>query len=429
MGSINERLPSEFSTSFRRLTLIFVTAAASITALDASVVMILVEPIKRDLALSDTQMGLILGLALSLVSALASLPFSRWADVGVRRSVLTVALLVCSVGTVAIGFAQGFWAFLAARIAQGIGVGGGGTPGQSVLADLYPPQKRAGALAVLMVGSTAATTIGTTVAALVAEAYGWRLIFWVLGAPGLLLAVAIRALMVEPARPATGDGESHALPLGAALRNLARRRTFRHVTIGMMLLTFGIMGLFGWAAPYLMRSFDKTLTQVAPIVGIGFGGALVLGNLAGGALGDRLARSDLRWQLWIPVGSSASSVPFLAGYLFLPSYPLAVASGLFALCVMGLYSAPLQAAVLGSVDPRARAISLAVMGLFTSGVGAAGGVFTVGALSDWFAPTLGDGSLRWAIAALLPACLWSSLHFWIASKHYAEEAERPEAAA
>ena len=144
-----------------------------------------------------------------------------------------------------------------------------------------------------------------------------------------------------------------------------------------------------------MRAFDKSLTEVAAVVALLMGGAVLSAMMAGGLIVDRLAKRDLRWHLWLPCLATAASLPFYTLYFLVPDFGFAIASGAVAMFLLGLYSAPLEAAVIGSAHPRARAISLAVMGLAGGTTGGILGPVTVGVVSDWLEPAYGALSLRW----------------------------------
>ncbi len=409
----------------RWYTLFMIAMVAAIAELYGVGIGILAELVKRDLALSDTQVGVVIGMSLAVGSSLSSLPFSRWADVGVRRTVLCVAAFVMAVGSVLAGLAQNAVQFGASLTGVGVGMGGSGTPGRSMIADLYPLSRRATALAVVGFAATAAETAGVALIGYFADTVGWRPVFWTLGGVALVLALAFRVSVPEPRRGVAADGESDALPLRAALQDLRGRRTFRHLVVAFFGLSFSIGGSFTWTAPYLMRAFDKSLTEVAAVVGLLMGGAVLSAMLAGGLIVDRLAKRDLRWHLWLPCLATAASLPFYTLYFLVPDFGFAIASGVVAMFLLGLYSAPLEAAVIGSAHPRARAISLAVMGLAGGTTGGILGPVTVGVVSDWLEPAYGALSLRWAIIALIPFYAWSGVHLWMASRHYRDEADTP----
>lgn len=136
-----------------------------------------------------------------------------------------------------------------------------------------------------------------------------------------------------------------------------------------------------------------------------------------------LHRCQCPVHLWLPSLAIAASLPFYALYFLIPDFGLAITSGAVAMFLLGLDSAPLEAAVIGSAHPRARAISLAILGLAGGTTGGILGPVTVGVVSDWLEPTYGNLSLRWAIVALLPFYAWSGIHFWRGSRHYRNEAD------
>ena len=209
--------------------------------IDRTILSILIEDVKRELGVSDTAMGFLTGIAFAVFYTVAGIPIARWADVGVRRSIIALGLTVWSLMTAASGLVQNFGQLVAARIGVGVGEAAGSPPAHSLIADYFPPERRATALSIYSAGIYVGVLFGYLAGGWVNEFFGWRNAFFVVGLPGLLLALLVRFTVREPSRgqsePPRAPSEPAAVdeapePWQDVFRFLWSLRSFRHLAFG-----------------------------------------------------------------------------------------------------------------------------------------------------------------------------------------------------
>jgi MFS family permease len=389
--------------------------------MDRAILGALTEPIKADLGLSDTQMGLLGGLAFAFFYAIMGIPIARLADRGNRRNILSAAIAVWSAMTAACGLAGSFAQMFLCRVGVGVGEAGGLPPANSMIADFFPPDRRARAMAAVLVGAIVGTLIGMVAGARIGAVYGWHTAFFALGLPGMVFAILVRLTLVEPPRrnvSAEARASGGGLPFRAAIRILARRKTFVHLVVANAIASFANSAAAQWAVPFLMRSFDVEMTRAATAFGLIALTSTAVAMVVGGVLGDLLARRDLRWQLWIPAIGLGAAFPLAIVMYLAPSFPVALALAVPYYVLIGLYAAPLFAAMQGVVESELRALSAAVA-MFAVSIGGLGlGPLAIGALSDQLAGTFGKESLRYALLSLQVLLVWSTVHLTLASRSH-----------
>ena len=280
-----ERVPLR---SWYALGLLFVVYVFNF--IDRSILGILNQPIKEDLGLSDTQMGFLGGVAFAIFYTFVGIPVARLADTSVRRNVVAVSLAIWSGMTVVCGFVLNFWQLLAARIGVAVGEAGGSPPAHSMISDLFPPSRRATALAIYALGIPAGGMLGSLFGGWLNEAFDWRVAFMAVGAPGLLLALLVRFTLREPVRGASEARPVADLPpppVADVFRHLWSRRSFRFMVLGAAFHSFVGYGVGYWIPAFLMRSHGMGTGQIGTwLFWLGFAG--LLGTFLGGYLADRL---------------------------------------------------------------------------------------------------------------------------------------------
>jgi len=380
---------------------------------------ILQESIKADLGLSDSQLGLLTGFAFALFYVSAGLPIARWADKGNRRNIVSLAVFIWSFMTALSGFAQNYFQLFMARIGVGIGEAGGNPPSHSMISDIFPPHRRAGALGFYFTGVNFGIMFGFLLGGWLNEAFGWRVAFLVVGAPGIILAIIARYTLAEPGRGLTENrvvsAESHST--GEVMSLLWSRRSFRHLAIGLGLSAFVVYGVASWTPSFMIRSHGMSTgelgTWLALILGVG--GAI--GVFGGGLLADRLGAVDARWSMWLPALAGIISLPFGA-YVYLAEGPYAA---LVSAIIPGVLSSVFLATTIATthslVGLRMRALASAVLSLIGNLIGLGLGPSSIGILSDLLEPSKGSESLRYAMLYTIPVVqLWAVAHFYLAAK-------------
>ncbi|WP_187334586.1 spinster family MFS transporter [Novosphingopyxis iocasae] len=405
----------------RKITLALLTITYFFSYMDRQILSILIEDIKADLVLTDTQIGIVAGLAFAVFYATLGIPVAWLADRKNRRNIISVALALWSGATALCGFANNFVHLLLARIGVGIGEAGSSPPSHSMIADLYGPKKRAGALAIYSLGVTLGAAMGTILGGTIAHFYGWRMAFFVIGLPGILLAIAVRLFAVEPPRGMSDAAQTVADDSSPSLwdgfRALWQNRAARHLVAGVTITSMIGYALTSWGPAYYIRSFgfDKLeiALYIAPILAV----AGVAGTVGGGKLADRLAeRHGLHSQsMMIAVGKTAA-LPFLFALYLLQDAWWAMASYFIALLFQSCYLGPTFALIQGLAPLKMRAVWAAITLLVINLIGLGAGPTAIGILSDVYRGAFGEESLRYALltgAAFTPWAVW---HYWRAGK-------------
>lgn len=404
------------SSGFRSYALVVLMLVYAVNFLDRQIVSILAEPIKDELKISDTQLGLLTGLAFGIVYCSFGLPIARLADRFNRVHIITASLVVWSACTILCGRAGSYASLVVARMGVGIGEAGCTPTAHALIADYTPKEKRASALAFFSIGTPLGSLLGLAMGGVLADIYGWRTAFLIAGLPGLLLAALCFFTLREP-RNALADAARKAnnaaqMSFGATVRYLAKKRTFWCMAFGAAVKAFIGYGHAPFTASFFLRNHGPEIAQLAGQFGlkpIGFMG-IALGLLAGvfgtlsswtgGYIADRFGGRDLR---------AYGSVPAVASLLVIPFYFLAYLADsavvallmLIPLHIMGsLWYGPVYASAQSLVPPNMRATSASIVLFIINMVGLGGGALVVGALSDWFNFGWGMGKadgIRWAL--------------------------------
>jgi MFS family permease len=365
---------------------------------DRNVLAILLGPMKAELGVSDTAMGFLSGLAFALFYTVLGIPIARWADLGSRRSILALGIALWSAMTVVCGLARSFTGLALARVGVGVGEAAGSPASHSLISDYFPPERRGRALSVYAMGNYAGHFVAFVIGGWVNEHYGWRTTFFVMGIPGLLLALLVRLTVREPPR-GSFDGAAGAEPrveLREVLRFLGRQRSYLFINIGGALNALVGYGFGIWGPTFFMRVHGMGTAEV----GLWLGWLSPLGGLTGTFIGgwliDRLAGRDGRWFLWIPTVSALASVP-ISVLLLLGETPLALALYAPHAFFFALYIGPMFAAMQGVAPPRMRAITVAIHLLIVNLLGLGAGPLIVGALNDFLDAEYGAAAVRYSL--------------------------------
>ena len=363
------------------------------------------QPIKLEFGLSDTQVGLLNGLAFVVLYAASGVPLSRLADRTSRQIVLAAALAFWSTATVACGFVRYFWQLALARACVGIGESACQPVGYAIISDYFPPDRRASAMAWFLVGNSLGVTAGFALGGWLGQLYGWRVAFLAVGVPGLLLAIAVAHLprVRTTSRSAAAYSD---YGIWQAVRALFARRTFRWLTLQNAVYSATIFGPIAWLPSFFMRSHELPLHVAATWTGLAIGFGMGGGMLVGGALADRLARRGRHRPQWLGMVSVLLSGLVFVVVLHLPDSRSALAVTFIAL-LLGSIGSPVNTAAIQNESPaelRATAASIALFAVGVIGIGLA--PLLVGVLSDGLLASHGaTESLRIALLASLSLCV------------------------
>ncbi len=392
--------------------------------LDRQIVTILAEPIKMDLGLSDTQIGLMTGLAFALFYTILGVPIARLADRANRTSIIAVALVIWSGMTAMCGAAQNFTQMLLARIGVGVGEAGCSPPAHSLIADYYPPEQRASALSIYALGIPIGSILGLLAGGWIAEFYGWRTAFYLVGLPGILLAIVFKLTIREPIRGMSDAGsktQEEQPPLFATLGILLRNRTIMHIAMGGALTSFVGYGLGQWMPAYFIRTHEMGIAETATYFGLVLGVASAVGTFLGGNLADKLSTRDKRYYAWMPAAGVLAAFPFYVVAMLLDQPYWAIAVLIVPSLLNSLWLGPAFGTVQNVAPMRMRALASAVLLFVLNIIGLGLGPFLVGVLSDALSGTFGDDSLRYAILIATFAYFWAGTHFILAARTLRED--------
>lgn len=400
----------------RGLTLALLTTTYFFSFMDRQILAILLEPIKKDLQLTDTQLGLLSGLVFALFYATLGLPIARVADRTSRRNIIAGSLAIWSVMTALCGLAQNFTQLLLARVGVGVGEAGSGPPSQSIIADLYPPEKRASAMAIYSLGVLLGGGLGIMIGGNVAHAYGWRAAMMVVGLPGVALALIVWLFVAEPRRGLSDvqriasheDGDTPGL--WTSFLEMLRNPAARYLVAGITLTSLVGYALTGWGPSYMQRSLGMSMLQVANYIALPAALITSLSALIGGALSDRVAkRHGLYAQPWVITVMKIIAFPFAVAFYFVDDWRVAIAAYFASALFAGAYIGPTYALIQHLAPLRMRATWAALALLTTNLIGLGLGPLAVGKLSDMLLPVYGEDSLRYsmlAVALITPAAIF-----------------------
>jgi len=383
--------------------------------MDRMAIAILIEPIKADLDLTDSQLGLISGLAFAAFYATLGLPLARLADRGSRVKLLSLCLFIWSVMTAITGQTRNFTQLFLARMGVGVGEAGCVPPAHSLLADYFPLHRRGLAISIFQSGATLGLSLGVIMVGILGQYFGWRMALLIIGGASVPLALLVAFTIREPLRTHSSDvPPERALD---AIGSLLRRRAFLHLAIAYSLSAGCLNGVGQWFPALFMRSFGLSIAEVGAWIGTATGIGGVAGLLTGGLIVGRLVRRNPRWELWLPAITYGTSVPLYFLMLFSSSAGVAIAIKLLANYLASIGGGVALAAIQSLTEQTRRATAVSIV-LFASALFGTGfGPFFVGLLSDLLMPFAGIESLRYALLITCALLLWSTLHYLLAVRH------------
>jgi MFS family permease len=381
---------------------------------------LVLQDIKVDLSLSDSQLGVLSGIAFALFYSVMGIPIARWADSGNRAIIISVTTALWSVGVVMCGMAGTFLQLLLVRVGVAVGEAGCVPPAHSLIADYFTRAERPRATAIYMLGGSLSVVIGYFGAGWLNQFYGWRMTFILLGLPGFALAALALLTLKEPRQSETRrklTGSSVVVPtLSEVFVTLWTNATFRHLLSSFSVIAFFGYGILQWQPAFLIRSYGLHTGELGTWLTLIQGLGALVGTFIGGELATRGAAKNERLQLKaMAMVYSIFAVVSASMYLTRSRY---LTFGLMAIAAAGSASitGPLFATVQTLVPERMRAVSIALIFFFSNLIGMGLGPWVAGALSDALRPEFGEESLRYSLLCLCPGYLWVVWHLWRASK-------------
>jgi len=389
----------DFSPGYKRFALVMLTIVYAFNFIDRQILVILQEPIKTDMGLSDAQLGLLSGFTFALVYVVAGIPIAYWADRGNRRNIVAIALTVWSGMTAISGFAQNYGQLLLARIGVGLGEAGGSPPAHSMISDYYPPEKRGSALSFYSMGIYFGILLGFMLGGVIAEKFGWRMAFVVVGLPGVFFAIVLRLAVRDPVRGRweAEDASQQNPSLSDTLQLLRSTPSFWYIALGTALISYVSYGNGNFFPSFLIRNHNMNLAEIGITLALVSGVFGAVGTFMGGYLGDRYGSKDVRLYLWIPAIAGLIAFPPHLFVLLTDNTVLALGTQAFVTLLATLYLGPCIAMSHLLVPSSMRALTSAILFFILNMIGLGLGPFVTGFVSDMLSPTYGEDSLRYSM--------------------------------
>lgn len=391
--------------------------------IDRQILSILIEPIKQELQLSDTSIGMLTGFAFAMFYATLGIPIARYADRSNRRNLIAMALAVWSGFTALSGLAQNFWHMLIARIGVGVGEAGCSPPAHSMIADYFPAEQRATALGIYSLGIPFGLMFGLFAGGWINEFFGWRVAFFVVGVPGLLLAVITRFALKEPPRGmAEGITDTSEQPtVSETISYLWAKKSFRHMSFAAALTAFVGYGTIVWGPSFFIRSYGMGTGEVGTWFGLLLGIPGGIGTVLGGYLADRFGARDTRWYLWTTSVALVFTVPFSCIAYLATNSTISLIGLILPVMLSNFYLSTTFSQTQGISSLRIRAVASGILLFILNIIGLGLGPQLVGFLSDTLRETYGNESLRYALLATSFVYIWAAVHYYFAGRHLKDD--------
>ena len=429
MATTTTTIPTADSHSLgeRWYVLIIMMLVYAINIADRYVMSTVLEPIRLELKLTDGGIAFLTGVSLALFYVTLGIPLSWVADRYNRRNLLAASLVAWSAMTALCGLSRGYYELLLARIGVGIGEAGGTPASNSIVADYFPANRRPMAMTVFALGAPIGAWLGADMAGAVANAYGWRAAFLVLGIPGIFLGVLVYFTIREPVRGRLDARTDDATPTMAdTLRFLRKQKAAFHMVMGGGVSAFWGWGLMWFTPTFLQRSFDLSVGEAGAVVGPIHLIAGIAASLFTAWLLARPSFVDPRRIVWLLAGvTAAATIPSFIVY-YTDSLSTATIMLWIFIPAIYFYIGPAMALVQNLAPCKMRAMFIAVSLLSANVLNLIVAPQGVGWLSDYFAGPGGPtaASLRMALLFLAPTGFWAAWHYWMAGRTIVEDQKR-----
>jgi MFS family permease len=394
--------------------------------IDRQILAILLPSIKVEFTVSDTVLGLLTGTAFALFYVGLGVPIARYADRANRRNLIALAVAIWSGMTAISGAVVSFWQLVLARVGVGIGEAGCSPPAHSMIADMYPPEKRSAAMGVYTLGISAGIMLAYLAGGWIAENVGWRQAFFAVGLPGILLALIVRFTVQEPARGASEQrSDSGAQPsLAEVATFLLRRKSFIYMAVGSGLSSWVGYSIIFNMPSFLVRSFDASQSEIGVWLGLIYGIAGGFGFFMGGYIADRIGQRSHRKALGFLASSTLLATIFNAAVFLSSSMLWCLVLLIIPSVISNFYLAPVLGQTQSLVSLRMRAVASSLILLILNFILVMGQPIT-GFISDLLAVTQGIESMRYSLlivsAVALPIAAWC---YWRAGSTIERDLER-----
>ena len=413
------------SPSYRAYVMFILVVVYTFNFIDRQIVGILAVPIKADLGRTDTQLGLMGGLAFALFYTGLGIPVAMLADRWKRTWIMTAALTIWSGMTAVCGLANNFWQLFLARLGVGVGEAGGVAPAYSLISDYFPSHQRARALSVYSFGIPIGSALGILFGGYIASKIDWRFAFFAVGLAGILVAPIFKLTVAEPPRGQYDEkkADTPAPTLKVIVQKLLHKPSFWVISVGAAASSMMGYGLFFWLPSFFVRSFSLDLLDASLV----FGSILLIGGIAGtwagGYMADRFGAGKRGNYVVIPAIAFLATIPLYALAILSPN----LTTTFFALLIptgLGLaWLGPVLSAIQHVVPPTMRATASAIFLFINNLIGIGAGTFAIGLISDNLEAHFGDDALRYAILSGTSFYLVAAILFLASAKRLAQDWE------
>lgn len=386
--------------------------------MDRQIVSILLEDLRAEFLLTDTQLGLLSGIAFALFYATLGVPIARFADRSNRVRIVSIAITVWSLMTAVCGMAGSFWHLFLARIGVGIGEAGGGPPSHSIVSDYFDATQRSIAMSIYSMGPTVGSFIGLAAGGWVAQEYGWRWAFASVGLPGLILAAILYTTVREPVR---GGMDATTIPANrdsfmGTVRLLIQNRVWLWNMLGHTFAIFVGYGFSSWKPALYLRQFDLSQAEVGTLLGTMGLLVGVPGLLIGGLIGDRLISRSRKLTLYCIGFAALLTIPFYGLGLMADDWlSTTILLGIGLVFYQLGYGTSISIGM-SAVAPHQRALAASFGFLTANLLGLGLGPLLVGAISDAATANFGDRSLAFALGVCLITLVVAFAFFMAAAR-------------
>jgi predicted MFS family arabinose efflux permease len=418
-------------TKKQRYMLIVLLLVYACHIVDRTIVLVLLDPIKKEYGLSDTQLGLFSGLAFALGTLAASLPLGTFADRGSRKSLLAACIGTWSAMTLLCGLAGNYLSLLLLRFGVGAAEAGLQPTALSMISDAVPASHRTKAIATVHMGIAIGTLIGFVAGGWVATHFGWRAALLIVGFPGLVLALVVALTIGEPARISNAADPAGQVSLAAFFALLWRDKALLHVVLAVAILWLCTSSSSAWWASFFLRSYELPLATIGVIMAGATGIGGLVGNFMSSVLSERLARGRPERLALLAFGGAAIYFPLSLVTLLAHNLVIVVTTLFLQMVCYFLIFSPAYSLAMGLAEARIRGRTAAIMAMGATVIGYGIGPQVVGLLSDVMQPTAGKESLRYALVIAMLIILWCAGHLLLAyrqlraSNRAADVASRP----
>ncbi len=394
-----------------------------INVMDRSPVLgVSLQSIKVEFGASDTQLGLLTGIAFAVFYSTMGIPIAAWADRSSRRNVLALSVALWSGMTALCGAAVNFAMLFAARVGTAVGEAGGSPPSHSLISDYFPKTERGKAFSIFALGVPVGTAVGNYIAGQSIQAFGWRTTFMLVGVPGILVSLLVLLTVKEPPRGFSDNVDpsvqrAKAPGMFEAMGVLMRRASFRHMSLAVALHSVVWYASGAFNAAFLIRSHHLTAATAANWLTV-FAAVGAAGTFLGGYAADKMSvrKNDKRWYLWVPGVACLVMVPFQTVAYLSGDLTVALQSFSAMTFLAAVFFGPSFTMTQSLATLRMRSVATSLLLFIQTLIGYGLGPLVAGNISDRLVPTYGTDSLRYALAIIGVVNLWAAVHYMLGTR-------------